>query len=419
MWPARRAWPGLPASDPADLAVIATSFGHLLHQAGVPVTPERSARFATSVTLAEPTELTELYWLGRVTLVSDREQVEAYDRLFRQVFRGTVELAEIDMRTALQQPGATMPGDDHAPEEAPPQARGVQRAGGTGATPGGEQAERDDAPPSVLAAMSATERMQERDFSTCSDEELALIRDLVDRLPFVPPMRRARRQRRHRGGRTLDFRATLRRSHRTGGDPVDLVLRTHSQKPRRIVLLADVSGSMEPYARVYLHLLRGAVQALGAEAFVFATRLTRLTRALAGTDPDAAYARAAKAAPDWSGGTRIGRALHDFLQQHGRRGLARGAIIVIVSDGWEVEDPELVAESMQRLSRLAHHIIWVNPRKAAIGYQPLVRGMAAALPFVDTFVSGHSVRALQDVLDAIHGAQDRVPRPAARPRVAS
>ena len=169
-------------------------------------------------------------------------------------------------------------------------------------------------------------------------------------------------------------------------------------------LLADVSGSMEPYSRVYLHLMRGAVKALGAEAFVFATRLTRLTRQLALTHPDIAYRKAAAAAPDWSGGTRIGSALKAFLDDHGRRGLARGSVIVIVSDGWEIEDPELVGRTMQQLSRLAFHVIWVNPRKVARGFQPVVGGMAAAMPYVDTFVSGHSLRALEDVMAAIRDA---------------
>ena len=387
--------------------------------AGVPVTPERSARFAAAIACAGPMQVTDLYWLGRVTLLSDTGQVETYDRLFRQIFRGTVELAEIDLRREPEQPALSMPSEERAPGQTPPQPPGKRSGGGTGATPESTMDADEQTPPSILAAMSADERLAERDFRACTEEELALLRQLIDRLAFVPPMRRARRHRRDRAGRRMDVRATLRRARRTGGDPVELVMRTHSEKPRRIVLLADVSGSMEPYARVYLHLLRGAVQALGAEAFVFATRLTRLTRALAHTDPDSAYQRAAKAAPDWSGGTRIGAALHRFLEQHGRRGMARGAIIVIVSDGWETDDPALIATSMERLSRLAHHVIWVNPRKAATGYEPLVRGMAAALPFVDTFVPGHSLRALQDVLDAINGARDRVPRAALHPRVTS
>jgi len=175
---------------------------------------------------------------------------------------------------------------------------------------------------------------------------------------------------------------------------------------------------MEPYARVYLHLMRGAVIALKAEAFVFATHLTRLTRALQIADADSAYRKVAHEAQDWAGGTRIGESLKEFLDQHGRRGLARGAVVVIVSDGWELGDTSALRQSMERLARLAHHVIWVNPRKAATDYQPLVGGMAAALPHVDTFVSGHSVRALQDVLTAITAARHRTERTAHHPRVA-
>ena len=164
---------------------------------------------------------------------------------------------------------------------------------------------------------------------------------------------------------------------------------------------------MEPYARVYLHLMRGAVRALGSEAFVFATRLTRLTRHLNIGGADYAYAKVAEAAPDWSGGTRIGAALTTFLDTHGRRGLARGAIIVVVSDGWEIGDPTEVGKAMQRISRLAHHVIWVNPRSAASEFKPLAGGMAAALPFVDTFLSGHSLRALEELLEAIRDAGER------------
>jgi uncharacterized protein with von Willebrand factor type A (vWA) domain len=229
----------------------------------------------------------------------------------------------------------------------------------------------------------------------------------VEQLPLVPPRRPARRSRRHRSGDHLDLRATLREARRTGGDPVRAVRRRRTERPRRVVLIADVSGSMAPYARVYLHLMRGAVRGVRAEAFVFATRLTRLTRVLSSGVPDVAYSAVARAAPDWSGGTRIGAALTQFLDEHGRRGVARGAVVVIVSDGWEIGDPAQLALAMRRLHLLAHHVIWVNPRKAGTSYQPLVGGMAAALPFVDTFVSGHSAQALDEVLDAIRAATSR------------
>jgi hypothetical protein len=181
-----------------------------------------------------------------------------------------------------------------------------------------------------------------------------------------------------------------------------LASRTRRTRPRRLVLLCDISGSMEPYARAYLHLLTSAVASgAPAEAFVFATRLTRLTRALGGRNPEAAIQRAVAAAPDWSSGTRIGEALRTFNDRYGRRGTARGAVVVILSDGWERADPALVGREMERLARLAHRIVWVNPRGSAPGFSPGVGGMAAALPHCDALVSGHSLEALDEVAEAI------------------
>lgn len=386
-----------------DLARVLAAFGNLLHQAGVPVTPERSARFAQVVLLAEPATLPELAALGRTTLVSAHDQIEIFDRVFAQVFGGIVDQAEFRGDSATPPPPSAVPQGEKSPGD--PERDGTDAApSGTSGMPGDGDPDPEADEESVLAAVSTQERLGEKNFADCSEEELRLLNALIAQLPFVAPLRTARRQRRHNRGRTLDVRATLRASHRTSGDPVDRIFRKATERPRRVVLIADVSGSMEPYARVYLHLMRGAVKALGSEAFVFATRLTRLTRQLALTHPDIAYRRAAAAAPDWSGGTRIGAALKAFLDEHGRRGLARGSVIVIVSDGWEIEDPELVGRAMQQLSRLAFHIIWVNPRKVARGYQPLVGGMAAAMPYVDTFVSGHSLRAIEEVMEAIRDA---------------
>ena len=392
-----------------ELAAVAAAFGHRLHDSGVPVTPQQSARFGSAVLLAQPKEIDELYWLGRVTLLTGHDQVGTYDRVFRHIFQGLIDIAEMGGQQSVQSTSSMQPpGDrrDDAPENTVESQAGPR---GSSATPGEQSSGVDDdqAPPQMLAAMSSDERLSNVDFSRCTPEELALIRRLVEQLPVVPPTRTARRTRRHSSGRRLDVRATLRRAHRTAGDPVELVMRTRTDQPRRVVLLADVSGSMEPYARVYLHLMKGAVQALHAEAFVFATRLTRLTRTLSTQDPDAAYRKATQSAPDWSGGTRIGRTLMEFIDSYGRRGTARGAVVVIVSDGWETDDPAVLREAMARLSRLAHHVIWVNPRKAAKDYQPLVAGMQAALPYVDTFVSGHSVRALEEVMSAISNATRR------------
>jgi len=222
------------------------------------------------------------------------------------------------------------------------------------------------------------------------------------RLALARPPRRTRRKRISRRGEHLDLRATIARSLRTGGDPVVHAHRRRRTRPRRLVLLCDISGSMEPYARAYLQFLQSAAGGgAHAEAFVFATRLTRVTRALRGRDPEAALARAAATAPDWSSGTRIGAALEAFNRGYGRRGMARGAVVVILSDGWEVGDPAVVGREMERLARLAHRIVWVNPRAAAHGFVPAAAGMAAALPHTDALLSGHNLAALEAVAAAI------------------
>ena len=402
----------MPVSERPDLSAICAAFGDSLRRAGVPVTPERSARFASAVVVADPRSISDLYWLGRVTLTTSREQFETFDRVFRRVFRGLIDLSEAGgLELREEDSGATdSPGVDSPPSARDPGMEGSAGRDGTSATPGAVIDDSDSGSASALAAVSDVERLNGREFSTLTAEELALLQRLVEQLPLVPPLRRGRRTRRHRSAGTIDVRSTLRRSHRTGGDPVHLLRRRRTTKPRRIVLVADVSGSMEPYARIYLHLLRGAVRAINAEAFVFATHLTRLTGQLSSMHTEQAYAKAAAAANDWSGGTRIGVSLKSFIDRYGRRGMARGAVVVIVSDGWESDRPEFLSDAMAQLGRLAHHIIWVNPRKAAESFEPLTGGMAVALPHVDTFLSGHSLRALNDVMAAIAAAGDRVDR---------
>ena len=393
----------------ADLAGIVATFGQVLHVAGIPATPERRARFAQAVIDIDPKQVTQLYWIGRITLLSGREQIEIYDLAFNQVFRGIIDLTDTGEAPTTPNPeNARESGDQQPARDSSDQTSGQGPAGSSG-TPGEKFNDDDDESqlPSLLAPASDDERLKDSNFSECTQEELNLIAALVAKLPIVPPRRPSRRSKRHRKGQSIDMRSTIRHSYASAGDPVDLRYRKQKDRPRRVVLVADVSGSMEPYSRIYLHLMLGAVRALHAEAFVFATRLTRLTKFLATGDPDVAYRRVAQNTPDWFGGTRIGKTLMEFIRDHGQRGIARGAVIVIVSDGWETDDPSVLGQAMQRLSRLAHHIIWVNPRKAASGYEPLVGGMAAALPYVDTFVSGHSLRALQEVMDAIRNAQNR------------
>jgi uncharacterized protein len=385
-----------------DLAEVAGRLGHLLHAAGVPVTPERSGRFAAALALAFPTTTSALYWAARVTLVSDQTQLATFDRVFAQVVGGGIDPA------AARGDPANPPTSPLRPGERRPPSSG-QQPGAAGRSPGpdpnpvGPAGAAEDGRETVLAAVSSQERLRAKDFASLTPEEHLRLRTLLARLALAPPPRRARRHARDRRGPRLDLRATLARAHRTGGDPVTAVRRRRRTRPRRLVLLCDVSGSMEPYARAYLQLLHSAVGGARAEAFVFATRLTRLTRALETRQPDAALQRAGQLAPDWSGGTRIGAAVKAFTDGYGRRGMARGAVVVIVSDGWERDDPALLGQEMERLSRLAYRIVWVNPRQASPRYAPLVGGMAAALPYVDAFVSGHSAAALDEVLAAISG----------------
>ena len=381
-----------------DLAFVAGGLGQLLHAAGVPVTPERGGRFAAAIALASPSSTDELYWLARVTLVADQSQLDTFDRVFTQLFGGILDNA--DER-----------GDPNAPPAV--QATRAHQASvkaGHSQTPGqtpSSLSTRDDASDdlgsdeSMIAAWSAEERLRSKDFDALTVDELLTLRVLMRDLALASPLRRSRREVRHPLGKTLDRRATLRRARRTGGDPVDRVLRRRRTKPRRVVFICDISGSMEAYARAYLQLLHCAAGGARAETFVFATQLTRLTKQLRTRSPDQALARAGHTAPDWSGGTRIGAALKTFNDSFGRRGLARGAIVVIVSDGWERDNPALLRGEMERLGRLAHRVIWVNPRRANPAYEPLVGGMVAALPFIDEFVSGHSLEAMRELIETI------------------
>jgi uncharacterized protein len=387
-----------------DLAVVVGGFGDLVHRAGVPVTPERSGRLLSAIAAAAPRTVDELYWLARVTLLASRAHIEVFDRVFDQVFRGVVDPADFrgqstDPPPPSTQRGQSQSGDsEHSSTSSSASSTPTPSIVGDGPARDDDNDERSE---SILAAMSTDERLRNQSFAGMTPEELASLQQLMSRLALAPPLRRSRRSQVHRRGVTVDLRASMQQSLRTAGDPIELVRRRRRTRPRRLVMLCDISGSMEPFARAYLQLLHSAVGGARAEAFVFATRLTRVTNVLHGYNPDYALYRAGLAAPDWSGGTRIGHAIDAFVATYGRRGMARGSVVVIVSDGWEQDAPERLGQAMERLSRLAYRVIWVNPRKAASGYQPFVGGMAAALPHIDTFVSGHSLSALDELLAAI------------------
>ncbi|MGO9196130.1 MAG: vWA domain-containing protein [Acidimicrobiales bacterium] len=361
----------------------------------MPVSVDQLSRFIRGTDLSAPVNLDELRLIGRVTLVTDHAYLGAYDRVFDQVFCGFNDFA--DSR-----------GDDNAPPPAHQRPRSDPAAGrkpltaaeGGSATVGeggGEESEREV---DVLVA-SRAERLATTDFAELDDDELRELGELMREIRLSVPLRPARRHRRHRHGDRLDLRATLHRSRRSGGDPIEQITRRARARPRKIVVLCDISGSMTSYSRACIQLLHAAAAGTRAEVFTFATRLTRLTKALSVADADTALALAAATAPDWSGGTRIGAALKEFVDDHGRPGMARGAVIVILSDGWDRDEPGLVAEQMARLGRLAHRIVWINPRRAAPGYAPLAGGMAAALPYCDALVSGNTLVALRDAMAAL------------------
>jgi uncharacterized protein with von Willebrand factor type A (vWA) domain len=265
-----------------------------------------------------------------------------------------------------------------------------------------EQSGDDEKDEMAAAVWSADEQLRDRDFARYGPEELRRARALVARVARVAPRRRSLRRQPANSGRTFDPRRTLREAMRTGGVPIERAWREPKLVPRKIVYLVDVSGSMEPYARAMVMFLQAAVRAgRHVEAFTFGTRLTRLTPHLAGRDPDRALANAARAVPDWAGGTRIGENLKAFNDVWGRRGTTRGAIVVIASDGWERGDPTLLAEQMKRLHLAAHRIVWTNPLAGGEGYRPLVAGMQAALPYVDDFLPGHNLRALETLAEVL------------------
>lgn len=394
-----------------DLPGLASAFGQRLHDAGLQVTPTQSEQYAHALALTRPQSRRRLYHATRAVFVTHVQQVPTFNRVFLEVFgaRGAsaddLEI-ELDAAPPAEQVDSEMP---EGLEQKVHEARGGQEAMDMSAGEGRGDEPDEDADDVALPLQEASEeeRLATKSFAALQPDELASLYRLMVRLQLATPLRRTRRKRRGRHGEHVDMRRTLRRSLHTAGDPIELARRRRRVHPRRLVLLCDISGSMEPYARAYLQFLHCA-RATGpyAEAFVFATRLTRLTRQLAGRNPQRAIRRAAEAAPDWSSGTRIGEALQSFNDRYGRRGMARGAVIVILSDGWERGDPELVGREMQRLARLAYRIVWVNPRVAARGFEPKAGGLRAALPYCDALVSGHTLRSLDEVADAIAAERD-------------
>jgi uncharacterized protein with von Willebrand factor type A (vWA) domain len=318
----------------------------------------------------------ESFYALRAALCSSRADQAVFAQAFADTFAGAPMPPELDQLMdigVIQKP-------------APPRV-GVPTLGDEAMPEGSEP---------VPAAWSEQEILREKDFAEYTDSERALARRLLAQIARRGPTRVSRRTKPTRRRREVhDLRATVRASLRHGGELMERRWRDQTQRPRRLVLVCDVSGSMSPYARMLLQYVQACVAGRArVEAFVFGTRLTRITRELEGRDPDRALARAGHHVADWSGGTRIGAAIAQLNREHGRR-IGRGAIVVVLSDGWDRGDPDELAEEMARLSRCAHRVVWLNPLAADPRYEPLTRGMRAALPHVDHLLPGNSIASLE------------------------
>lgn len=353
-------------------------FAWVLRGAGVDVPTGSVVDFVAALGLVGVARRDGVYFAGRATLVRRPEDVAIYDRVFASYWE----------QRRVERVDPPLPAPVTLAVDEPDDDAGTDRDGGE--APTGE---------TVAVRFSALEVLRHKDFAALDADEWNEAHRLLAALRVNPDQRRTRRLRKtaHSRGRP-DMGGTVRRSLRTGGEAIERAWRLPSTRGRRLVVLADVSGSMEPYARAAMRFAQAAVAARGVntvEVFALGTRLTRLTRHLAGRDPEIALRRAAGEVVDWSGGTRLGDGLAGFNDRWGVRGMARGAVVVILSDGWDRGDPAQLAAEMARLARVAHRVIWVNPLKATPGYAPLARGMAAALPYVDQFVEGHSLASLE------------------------
>jgi len=361
-----------PGPAPADeLTGTLVGFARVLRAAGVPATPDRLHTTVAAVGHLDVCRRRDVYWAGRLTLCAGPDDLERYDRAFDAWFGGlTVPPLRVVPPVQVMRPVA-LPGTER-------------------------EAAAGDRPEELPAATaSEVEVLRHRDLADLTAAEREVVRRLISLLDPVGETRVSRRHRPAYRGR-LDTGRTVRAMLRRGGEPARLERRARRVRPRRLVLVVDVSGSMQPYADPYLRFAHAAARRRpGTEVFTVGTRLTRVTREMRGRDASAALVAVSGSVPDWSGGTRLGELVKAFLDRWGQRGTARGAVVVIASDGWERGDAALLGAQMLRLSRLAHRVVWVNPHRGLPGYAPMTAGMQAALPHVDDFVDGHSLDALE------------------------
>lgn len=355
------------------------AFVRLLRDAGVAIPTGQVVEFTRAAAALAPLEPTDLYWAGRTTLISHHEDLPTYDAVFRAFFDAGPLLEVTADGVPDRQERLTLGTRQAAEAE-----DGQGRSDGLG-----------------LAA-SERELLRARRFDMATEAELRAMRRLMARIPLAVPHRLTRRTEGVRRGRVPDLRRSVRRAIQTDGELIHRAWRRRRSRPRPLVLVLDVSGSMAGYARALLQFAYSARRQPGrVEVFCFGTRLTRITGDLAQRDTDRALAAAAERVVDWEGGTLIGASLATLNHDFGRRGLLRGAVVVICSDGLERGDPEQLRSEMTRLARYAHRVVWVNPLKGDPGYEPLQRGIRVALPSVDRFVAGHNLASLDELATVV------------------
>jgi len=366
-------------TDPDEILL---GFTLALRAAGVAVTQDRAQGFLAATAELGAGDRRSTYLAGRATLCAGPDDLERYDQVFHAFF---------DSRDGLPRPRPAQPPASPALSQLP-----LDEGSGTGGDPGEDV---------VRAAASDLEVLRHRDVAALTAAEKHRVAGMFATLQPRPPVRRtARHQRWHRG--RIDASRTLRASLRRMGEPADIAWRRRGRRPRRVVLLVDVSGSMSGYADALLRLAHRFTQTGGGavETFTLGTRVTHVTRAMRVRDPERALVAAGETVPDWSGGTRLGETLRFFLDRWGQRGMARGAVVVVFSDGWERGDPTLLGEQMARLRRIAHRVVWVNPHRGKAGYEPVQQGVVAALPHCDDFVAGHSLATFAELVEVVSRA---------------
>jgi uncharacterized protein len=385
--------PEPPLAEPLEPLV---AFGRELRTRGLPVGTGRILTFIRAVAALGLTDRLSLYWAGRVSMIGRREDLAAYDLAFEDWYR-SLRTTE-DLKIELDLPSLARRGVDWGDQPDDLEVRtGTTAAEWHGLTEEDEAPEAGDET-AIRIVASAVEVLRSKSFAELSEEEREEVGRVIRGLTIALPEQRMRRTRPSSKGARFDVRRTLRRSLRTRGEPFERAWRDRRVRVRPLVLILDVSGSMSPYARALVQFGYAAMAAgRRVEVFCFGTRLTRVTRTLRRKDPDRALHEIGRTVADWEGGTRIGESLKSLLDGWGQRAALRGAVVVLCSDGLERGDPELLRAQMARLGRLAHKVVWVNPLKGSPRYEPLARGMAAALPSIDVFLSGHDLESLSEL----------------------